>query len=468
MKKPSLLKPKSLFLTLALIVAATGCSSGADQTKRNNATPPPAGKDMVTLKYLDWEGKAAHDAMAANFKKFEELHPNIKVDYQSVTEDPNRAIDNYKKTLDALLAANDLPDVAFMREAEVLRWAKFDRLSDLTPYFKDGTFTDKLESNKFIDSDGKTVAVSAANEIIFIHYNKALFEQAGVELPPADKSKAWNWNQFLEVARKLTKDKNGKSPGESGFDRENIVQYGVDIPKGDFIWMPMVMSNEGGLLSPDGKELWIEKPETIEVIQKIADLANVENASPNPLQAQSLQGDLAQRFMTNKIAMLISGQWELAGLNDAVNKGELKNGTGVLPVFKKPVTTNAGGAPVIFKTSKHQKEAAELVKFILDPVNAQPNFDSGLWMPTEKSWYTDSSKVDHWIKTKVHPPEFKEAVVQYALTSTQPYYWFKASNYAQLAEVLNPALDQVWMGKRSAKEVVSEIAPKLKQIFEAK
>lgn len=466
---------KWMVLVVALVVVLAGCGSksdnaaqtnsqGATQSAENTGTSDSnqGSKETVTLKYLDWEGKVAHDVMAENFKKFEKLYPNIKVSYQSVT-------DNYAQKLNALAAANDLPDAAFMQEAEVLRWAKNDKLVDLSPYFDNGTFTAKLESNKFIDPEGKTVAVSAANEIIIIHYNKKLFKDAGIEMPPADKSQAWTWDQFLEVARQLTKDKNGKHPGESGFDSQNIVQYGVDIPKNDFIWMPFAMSNDGGLLSPDGQELWLDKPETIEAVQKIADLALVEHVSPNPQQAKSLPGDLATRFMSGRLAMLVSGQWELVGLGDAVKDGKLENGVGVLPIFKKPVTTNTGGAPAIFKSSKHPEEAAQLVKFILDPTNAQANFDSGVWMPTEESWYTDPAAIEGWTQSKVHPPEYKQAVVDYALTSTQPYYWFKVSNYAELAEIMNPALDQVWLGKKSAKEVIeNEIMPKLKPVFESK
>lgn len=457
MLRTAQLKWLSLILTLTLVL--TGCSTGSNKGENDNGQGTASSTEKITLKYIDWEGKVAHDIMAANFKKFEEMHPNIKVQYQSIT-------DGYAQKLNSLAAANDLPDAAFMQEAEVLRWAKNDKLVDLTPYFEDGTFSEKLDSNVFIDVEGRTVAVSAANEIIHIHYNKALFEEAGIEPPPADKSQAWTWDEFLDAARKLTKDKNGKHPGESGFDPNNIVQYGVDIPKVDFIWMPLAMSNDGGLLSPDGKELWLGKPETIDVIQKVADLSLVEHVSPNPLQAKSMPGDLATRFLTKRLAMLISGQWELVGLGDAVNKGKLNNGVGVLPIFKKAVTTNAGGAPAIFKTSKHQKEAAELVKFILDPANAQANFDSGVWMPTEKSWYTDADMIDQWTKSKVHPPEYKQAVVDYALTSTQPYYWFKVSNYAELATIMNPALDQVWLGKKTAKEVVeNEILPKIKPVF---
>lgn len=474
MKSKASSKWALLMLTSILVVSGCGNSSGNKSTasetapassSASSASPSPASSnsgEKITLKYLDWEGKVAHDVMAANFKKFEELHPNIKVDYQSVT-------DNYAQKLNALAAANDLPDAAFMQEAEVLRWAKNDKLVDLSGYFENGTFTAKLESNKFIDSEGRTVAVSAANEIIMIHYNKKLFAEAGVEVPPADKNAAWTWDQFVEAARKLTKDKKGKHPGESGFDEKNIVQYGVDIPKNDFIWMPLAMSNNGGLLSPDGSELWMDKPETIDVIQKIADLALVEHVSPNPQQAKSLPGDLATRFMSNKLAMLVSGQWELVGLSDAVNSGKLENGVGVLPIFQKPVTTNAGGAPAIFKSSKHQEEAAELVKFILDPANAQANFDSGVWMPTEQSWYTEPDLIAGWTQSKVHPPEYKQAAVDYALTSTQPYYWFKVTNYAEMSTFFNPLLDQVWLGKKSAKDVVEkDIMPQLKTIFATK
>ncbi len=69
-----------------------------------------------------------------------------------------------------------------------------------------------------------------------LFYNKAIFDSAGYNYPPAkygDKYKMpdgtmvdWSWDTLAKVAQALTTDKNGKNATEAGFDKNNIVNYG--------------------------------------------------------------------------------------------------------------------------------------------------------------------------------------------------------------------------------------------------
>ncbi|GAB4139699.1 MAG: hypothetical protein Fur0024_0200 [Patescibacteria group bacterium] len=49
-------------------------------------------------------------------------------------------------------------------------------------------------------------------EPLGLFYNKKLFAKAGIENPPK------TWEEFAEIARKITEDENGKHPGEVGFN----------------------------------------------------------------------------------------------------------------------------------------------------------------------------------------------------------------------------------------------------------
>ena len=67
-------------------------------------------------------------------------------------------------------------------------------------------------------------------------YNKALFDEAGLNYPPGaygekyvmpDGSEVdWSWDTVAEVAKLLTVDVNGKNATEADFDKTQIVQYG--------------------------------------------------------------------------------------------------------------------------------------------------------------------------------------------------------------------------------------------------
>lgn len=49
------------------------------------------------------------------------------------------------------------------------------------------------------------------SENICMFYNPSLFEQYGVEEPPAKYADAWDWDTFVKNAQQLTIDKNGKN-----------------------------------------------------------------------------------------------------------------------------------------------------------------------------------------------------------------------------------------------------------------
>lgn len=460
-------------LALGLIVGcsststptSTGTTSPAANTSSSStaaaATKAPDGGEKVTIRFTDWANNEEAKSTRVSLDAFEKAHPNIKVDYQNV------ALAEFGAKLSAMAASKTLPDISTMLEAQALKYAESDILMDLSPYYKDGSVTPKLESNKFVTPDGKLLGYSVANEIILLHYNKTMFDEAKLPYPPAETEKAWTWDQMLEVAKKLTKDKNGKHPGETGFDTKNIVQYGINITHSqDFFWTPFAISNGGGEVSQDGKQLLLDKPETIEAIQKIADLSNVEHVSPTAAQSSGLPGDVGQLLLSKKVAMVTSGQWELVNINPQLKNG-LKNGIGVLPIFKKPATTNTGTPMVVYKSTKHPKETIELYKWLMDIEKNLANIDSGVWMPTEMSWYTDPEKIKRWTQSPVHPPEYKTAVIDYALKATYPTPWFFLPTYSRIGDVLNPGLDPVWLGTKSAKDAIAEMMPKIRPIFES-
>ncbi|HZG56798.1 sugar ABC transporter substrate-binding protein [Paenibacillus sp.] len=436
----------SLLLAVAMLTAACSTQSTGGKGASSGET--------VTIRFVDWEGEEAHKQVEKMLKTFEEQNPGIKVDYQSVP------YDQYLTKLNSQAASNTLPDIAQMPEGQVLQWAQKGVLMDLSAIL-DGA-PSKLETNKFKTPDGKTVGISVANEIILMFYSKKMFDDAGLPYPPAEVEKAWTWEEMVEVARKLTKDVNGKHPGEAGFDPENIAQYGINIPKLDFMWAAFAKSNGGGVVSKDGKELLVDTPETIEALQKIADLTLVEHVSPSVSQSTSLP-DLAARMLTGKVAMNIDGQWATQSFE--VTEG-LEYGIGVLPKFKKAVTVNAGGADVIFNSTKHPDEAAKLLQFLLDPNNSLPQIQSGLWMPNEERWYTEPDLIAKWIDNDAHVEEYKTAVVDYALKATEQNAFFIVPNAGEISDVLGPGLDPVWLGEKTAEEAMkNDIAPKVREIF---
>ena len=168
-----------------------------------------------------------------------------------------------------------------------------------------------------------------------------MFDDAKVAYPPASADKAWTWQQYVDAAKKLTKDKRGKTPNDKGFDPKNIVTYGADFNRLSWMWPVLAVSNGGGVMSPDGQQLLIGKPESIEALQAIADLYVKDHVAPSV-------GDRGN--MPSLDVSLLTGQ---GGHGDRGSVGDrrvaeellkdgLVYGVGVLPKMKKAVTYNTG------------------------------------------------------------------------------------------------------------------------------
>lgn len=373
--------------------------------------------------------------------------------------------DGYETKVNTMAAGNQLPDCTQLSEAMAIQFAAADLLADVSSMYdpaeaplKSLTFTYK----------GKPVGYSSGNEVLLLYYNKKLFDQAKLPYPPASADKAWTWDQFVKVARALTKDKNGKTPNDKGFDAKNIVTYGADFNRLWWMWPIVCYSNGGGLMSPDGKELWIDKPESTEAMQKLADLYIKDHVAPS-FGDKAAMPSLDLTLLTNKVAMATSGQWEMGvSLNNSLKDG-LEYGVGVLPRFKKAVTYNTGAPYGVFKSSRHLKEAIAFIKWYADEKNQWPQITGGILMPVTAQYYSSEAKMREWAD---HPPrpafaQYKTAVIDYAMHNAIQVPWYYFNGYQGLNDILDSGIEGVWNGKVTAKAYIKAIMPQLKRYFNA-
>lgn len=454
-------------LCACMVLSLLGCTSkgstsmnGSGSGSGTSNVSSKSSTQKVKLTFTYWGGADEVKSTNAAAAQFEKDHPNITISPQNIPT-------NYLTKLNTMAASGTLPDVGYLTESSVLSWAQKGALYDVSTAYTDGTLPKKLDSTLF-QLNGKTVCSSVADEVIVLYYNKKLFEKAGLDLPPASADKAWTWDQFLSAAQKLTTDRNGKHPTDPGFNSSKIATYGINIPvSSEFEWLPLCMSNGGGLTSKDGKTLLLDQPETTDVIQDVADLINKYHVMPS-LGQESALPTVDTALLTGQVAMVIDGQWDLQVLGQAKKNKNLDYGIGVLPMFKTPVTTNTGTPIVIFNTTKHPDEAKTYFKYLMDPNSSLSYITSGLWMPNEEQWYTDDSLINKWTENNnaAHPSEYKTAVVDYALKCTQAEPWYNCPTYQKMVDVMNPALQQVWLGKATAADVVkNQIMPKITPIF---
>lgn len=400
--------------------------------------------------------KRAVDDMLASFN---ELHSGITVRGQHIPTD-------YSIKLNTMIAGGTPPAAGYLGADMALPWAEEGLLLDLTPYFEQ----EQAASNRFEDTfyqvDGKTYGSWTVAETMITYYNKDVFDQTGLEYPPATAEDAWTWDEFVEVAKKLTKDRNGNDATSPDFDPNNIQTYGVSFPRWWAVYLPLIASNGGEFANEDGTELLLNQPEAVEVLQQMQDLIYVHHVSPTPTQGEALPAAAEVLMQTGKVAMIFEGHWKVL---DYSQLPSLDWGMGVLPYFKTPTTLLVSAGTVAFADTPCPDATWEFYKFHNDPENVDL-FKKGLWMPLQLEYYTDPEKQAEWLEGEegVYPPEAKTVLGEYVLnnaTVRPPDTYLK--NATQLfSEVVDPTFDKLWNNQGTAQEVMDEVVQKASPILE--
>ena len=435
-----------MMISIMLIGLLSGCAQKSSTTDSSSKESDK----QIKLKFTYWGSPNEKTAVESSLKKFEEKYKDIKVEAMYI---PNA---DYPTKMAAMVAGNDAPDVAYLSEATALNWAEADKLYNINDFLsKDAD----LKKESFLDNiwynwaPDKTLGTNTACEAIGLFYNADMMKEAGVETPPSKGDNAWTWDKFVEVAKKLTVDENGKNATQPEFNPNKIKQYGVQFSPNWVTYMPMVYSNGGDYINQDGTKFTLTSPEATEAIQKMADLINVYHVAPSPAEAKSMPSPVVS-MQAKQVAMLIDGQWNLLDLG----KAGFNFGVGVLPKLKKSVTMVLGSPTVIFKSTKHPEESWLLYKWLANPESSLDLHAGGLWMPLLKDWYTKPELLSKWAKgNPAHPDSYVDAIVDQTEKNgiSGPTYYTKG--FAEIDAVVTPALDQVWVGKMSAADALKSI-----------
>ena len=453
---------------LGVIVGALLPISCGDDGNDNNDEPTATDPQPVEISFMLWwneGGEAEIDRVNEVLQAFNDSQDEIVVKSVPVL------YDDYVSEIDRRSETNTLPDAAMMQESRVVSLAIEGKLADVSdmydadnPPLKDVAFT----------YQGRTVAYSVANEVLLLYYNKDMFQAAGVDMPPASAEDAWTWDELVTAAKQLTVDSAGLTPNDEGFDPDSIVTFGMHYIKRAWFWPEIASSlGSGGIVSEDGSTLDFAHEDTITAAQAIADLALVEHVSPTPdEEADYLDPSIAVNLVEEKVAMVVSGQWEIGtSLSGQLDNG-LNYGVGVLPIMDEnsaPVTYNTGGAIVAFNTSNHPEETKTFLKWYGQPENNLAMINSGIWMPILKNWYTDDDLISKWAETSVHPDleEYKSAVIDYALNYSRQVPWYYIPRFDEMESAIESGMEDVWDGTKSAEDVISnDIGPGLQSILD--
>lgn len=300
---------------LALTLAACGSDGGDSDTSSSDAGGA-SGDLSAELTWWD-TSDATNEAPAYDelIKKFNEEYPDVTINHETVPFDQTQ---NKFKT--AAESGSGAPDIL---RAEVAWTPEFASLGYL--YALDGTAA--LENN-FLETplssnvyEDKTYGVPQVTDTLGLMYNKALFEKAGLdpEAPPT------TWDEVRDAAKALR--------SEADVD-------GIYLNSGGYFLLPFLYGEGADLVDSEAQEITVNSPEAAAGIDVAAGM--VEDGTAVKPTANDPYGTMMTLFKEQKVAMIINGPWEVAGISDDPNFGGIEN-LGVAPV---PAGSAGQGAPV--------------------------------------------------------------------------------------------------------------------------
>lgn len=441
MRKTASIAILAIFAAAIAACALVSCGSSA--------------KKEVKLTYVYWGSTAEDVAVKAALAEFMAANPGIKVEGLYLPGDLDGS--TYNAKMKSMAASGTLPDVGYFRPEEFGNYAEKDFFLQLDDKIKrDGMDTSYLKQT-WLKIGGKTYGAYTAAECQVMFYNKKVLQDAGVSLPPAQYDAAWNWDEYVANLKKITKDKNGKHPGDAGFDPKNIVTYGVAYDLWSAMYYPTLWSNGGGVFSDDGKTVVLDSPESIEAVQRLADLINKDHVMPYMGGGSGLPAPSVM-LANGQLGFWVTGQWallEVGGIKD------LQFDMAALPIQKTPAQLYLSGVNVVFKSTKHPEEAWKLQKWMMEPSKTLNLYTSGLWMPTKSSYYTDPANLKEWTDNPVHPAGFKAAVLDSMTVAKNEPIMIRNVNQIW-GDYLNPAFESIWIGQATAEKALKEAADKVR------
>ena len=317
-------------------------------------SPRSHAQTTVTLRLTDWADLDEVPLDQKALAEFKRLHPTIDVLYEP---NPGR---QYEEKILTALAADEPPDVFLLDSKLIPTFTNKKILLDLTPYVRTfGIDTTQWYPNvlRIARKGDALFAFPKGFTPLMVYFNKKLFDEARLPYP----SNTWTWDDYLALAKKMTKDLDGDGTPD---------QYGATFTNYFYFWIAWVWKAGGDVVSRDGGLATgsLNSPLTESALSYLIDLRNAHKVAPNTgswIQSEKT-GMNVQLFMNGKIAMMVDGHWRLPRILRQIEEGNLNVGVVSLPNGPAGVKSNVmyESGWCVPVNARHPREAALLAAFM--------------------------------------------------------------------------------------------------------
>ncbi|WP_339179533.1 ABC transporter substrate-binding protein [Oceanobacillus sp. FSL W7-1293] len=427
-----------LFLLVAFMAACGGDGgSGTDDSEaENNEENESASEDgeQVTIVYatgVDTTGK-----VEAQIEEFEELNPNIKVDYREMPSDTGQQHDQYVTMFSSQSSEIDVfnGDSIWPAEFAQANYAlELDRFIEADGIDLEEHFEGPIQAGNF---NGRQWALPLFIDASFLYYRTDVTEE-----PPA------TWDELIEQAGELQ----GEGDTEFGYllqasQYEGLVTNFVEI----------IASYGGAVLDEDG-EVVVNSPETIKGLEKLAEIVQSDFVPGNILNFQEIETENAwiagdSVFARNWPYMQSTSQDE--ELSEIVGNMDIAP----LPAGDEGSASALGGwTAMINRYTEHPEESWELVKYLAGEQGQKTGAIVGNHAPTIEALYDDPEVQE--AAPLFGNPEFVEGLSAAVPRPVSPIY-------PEISDIIQIQVSQVLTGDQTAEQAAENMQTQIENAME--
>lgn len=358
-------------LTLSTVLIATACGSGDSDEGGGDGTLAAEDPQSVTgtVTYWDTSNEAEGPAYDELVDRFEDEYPNIDVDRVQISFD---SAEQRFKT--AAQSGDGAPDVL---RTDVGWTAGLASLGYLQP-LSDTVALEELDSFMEGPIDAATYedeiyGVPQVTDTLGLLYNREVFEEAGIEEPPA------TWDEFNEIAETIE--------AETGV-------AGTQLNPEGYFTLPKIYGEGGDMLDVESGTITVNDAEAVAGFQTAMDMVD----SGVSLDPATTDGYVAMQtsFKSGRVAMVLNGPWSVSDSLTGEAFEDAEN-LGIAPI---PAGSVDQGAPIgghhysVYRGSENVDAAHLFVRFMASAENQEYTATEINTLPTRYDAYTDEVTSD--------------------------------------------------------------------------
>ncbi|MFD6448888.1 ABC transporter substrate-binding protein [Promicromonospora sp. NPDC060204] len=323
---------------LSLAGTLTACGGSSD------ASDEPTGPVTIEVSIDAGLEQPAIDAFDERIAQFEEANPDIQVETKEFTWSGT--------TFAAELAGGTLPDVFPIPFTDGRALIERGQIADVHELVAELPYADQFNPTVAAagqDAEGNMWAVPIAAYNQGLHYNRALFEEAGLDPdnPPA------TWDQVREAAKTIA-DKTGQA-GYAHMTQSNT---------GGWILTTETYALGGRVVEGEGDDVTatVDNDATVAALEMLREMRWEDNSMGSSFLYD--WGTINQDFAAGKIGMYVSGGANYPNLFTQNQMNPDEYGVTVLPLEGDDAGTLGGGTLAAVSSAASEAEQAAAVKWI--------------------------------------------------------------------------------------------------------